>query len=1006
MSKNRLAFAVVWLLLGSFFADPAQASRTIIPPGSPFIVDVWGIEDGLPQSSIISIAQAYDGYLWLGTLNGLVRFDGLKFTVFDESNTPGLSSSRIVHLFEDSRSNLWVCTERAGVSLIEKRGSIRSFDIGQGSVGGRFSTGEDANGTVWILTGSGFLGLYQNEKMNVRFAGCKTLVTEKSGEIWLGTDQALIPLQAAPADSAAFVVGSEIGVGHLDFVLASKSGGYWRFADGRIQKWKGNQREKDFGSYPWPATVPVMAACEDREGNLIVGTYGSGVYWFQPNKPPIHLAGELSHSSILSVLVDREGNLWVGTNGGGLNRVKRKVFETLAASEGFVVQSVAEDNQGGLWIAYNGESRVDYQRGETNRTFKMLHDPKLAANCDVKSVFVDKDQRVWAGAWFNGSPEKLPLRLFQFHSGEFMPVAGVASERKDISVIFQDRKGAFWVGSKSGLAWLDRDGEKIFTRDDGLPSSEVRAICEDAAGTFWIATANGLAHLRDGQFTAFHKKDGLPSDDLSCLYLDGEGALWIGTRGSGLCRFYQNKWTSYTTADGLIGNSIGYIIEDGSGSLWIGSNAGLMRVGKKTLNDFADKTITSFVCRAYVESDGLPTRECTQGSQPAACRGADGTLWFPMTRGLVSVNPAALQKNPYQPPVIIESIKVEGVEQITNRLRAVPLPKIVLPPGKEHLEVQYTSLNLGAAAQSRFRFRLEGHEKEWNEVGNARIARYSKLPPGDYRFEVAAANEDGVWNPVASTQVIQVTPPFWKKPWFIVVTSLAILGLIVGTVHYLSTQKLHRELALLKQQEELEKERARIARDLHDQLGANLMQVALLGELAEADKNLPGEVEEHARQIYDTARETTKALDEIVWAVNPSNDTLDGLVNYICKYAQEYYELAGLRYRIEVPTELPQVTLPPEVRHNVFLAAKEAVNNVVKHAQASSAWLRLKLDSERFTIEIEDDGRGLGDMNEKSGRNGLRNMRKRLEDVGGSFSIAPAPEKGAVVRLSAPIKKL
>ncbi|MBC8096941.1 MAG: hypothetical protein H7Y43_14130, partial [Akkermansiaceae bacterium] len=478
MSKNRLALAFAWLLLASLFAHPARASRTIIPPGSPFIVDVWGIEDGLPQSSIISIAQAYDGYLWLGTLNGLVRFDGLKFTVFDESNTPGLSSSRIVHLFEDSRSNLWVCTESAGVARIDKQGMVRSFDMGQGAAGGRFSTGEDAEGRVWILTGTGFLGLYHDEKMSLLFPGCKTLLTENTGKVWLGTDRAMIPLQGVSANSSAFILEPEIPVGQLDFVLTSQSGGYWRFADGRIQKWKGRLREKDFGSYPWPAGIAIMAACEDREGNLIVGTYGSGVYWFQPNRQAIHLTGELSHSSILSVWVDREGNLWVGTNGGGLNRVKRKVFETLAASEGFVVQSVTEDRHGGLWIGYNGESRVDYHRGETNLTFKMLPDPRLAVDCDVKSVFVDKDQRVWAGTWFNGAAEKLPLRLFQIHNGNFLPVAGTAFERKDISVIFQDRGGAFWVGTRTGLARFDRDGTRLFTQEDGLPGNEVRAICE------------------------------------------------------------------------------------------------------------------------------------------------------------------------------------------------------------------------------------------------------------------------------------------------------------------------------------------------------------------------------------------------------------------------------------------------------------------------------------------------------------------------------------------------
>jgi signal transduction histidine kinase len=233
---------------------------------------------------------------------------------------------------------------------------------------------------------------------------------------------------------------------------------------------------------------------------------------------------------------------------------------------------------------------------------------------------------------------------------------------------------------------------------------------------------------------------------------------------------------------------------------------------------------------------------------------------------------------------------------------------------------------------------------------------------------------------------------------------VALLAAIAGFVYYFSTQKLQRQVALLRQQEALELERSRIARDLHDQLGANLTQVALLAEMAESDKNLPDEVEDHAKQITQTARETTKALDEIVWAVNPSNDTLEGLVNYSGKYAQEYFALAGLRYRVDIPSELPDVTLPPEVRHNVFLAFKESVNNVVKHAQATEVHIRLRLDPAHFALEIEDDGKGPAGAEQKTGRNGLRNMRKRMEDVGGSFTLGPAPDKGTLVRLTAPIK--
>jgi signal transduction histidine kinase len=232
-----------------------------------------------------------------------------------------------------------------------------------------------------------------------------------------------------------------------------------------------------------------------------------------------------------------------------------------------------------------------------------------------------------------------------------------------------------------------------------------------------------------------------------------------------------------------------------------------------------------------------------------------------------------------------------------------------------------------------------------------------------------------------------------------------MLGIIVGLVHYASTQRLQRQVGLLRQKEALEKERARIARDLHDQLGANLTQVALLGEMVEADKEVPDEVESHARQISSTARETTHALDEIVWTVNPSNDTLDGLINYVCKYAQEYLALAGLRYRLEVPSQLPATPISPELRHNVFLAAKEAVNNVVKHSKATSAWLRLHLDAEQFILEIEDDGRGLAEGDEKKGRSGLGNMRRRMEDINGKFEAGPGEQGGTRIRLVAPLRK-
>ena len=351
---------------------------------------------------------------------------------------------------------------------------------------------------------------------------------------------------------------------------------------------------------------------------------------------------------------------------------------------------------------------------------------------------------------------------------------------------------------------------------------------------------------------------------------------------------------------------------------------------------------------------------------------------------------------------MIESVRVGGHEQKTNRFSPAWSRVVTIPPGHEQLEIRYTALNFPAPTEVQFKYRLEGHETAWTEAGDTRVAYYNKLPPGNYRFHVIAGNEDGVWSETGDALAVTVQPQFWQTWWFRTAAILCLVGIVVAVVRYLSTQKLRRQL---QQQASLEKERSRIARDLHDQLGANLTQVGLLGEMAEADKNSPAEIVSHAQQISQTARETTRSLDEIVWAVNPSNDTLEGLTNYACKYAQEYLAMAGLRYRVDVPAQLPAITIPPEVRHNIFLAFKEAVNNVVKHAQASEVRVRLQLQPGNFTLSIEDNGHGPGGRNANAApaRNGLRNMRKRMADIHGEFSISPGTGGGTTVCLTVPV---
>jgi ligand-binding sensor domain-containing protein/signal transduction histidine kinase len=985
-------FAAAVLVLGHLVAELPAAIPTNAIPAKGYDVRPWETDEGLPQSTVTSMVQTRDGYLWLGTFNGLARFDGIRFRVFDESNTQGLKDSRIVYVFEDSAANLWIGTETAGTVMMKQGRITAPVELSVGGIERRLvATAEDAEGAVWLYLANGDLWRYHRERFTRHELPARepsqprTIIKETNGPLWIATSVRQFAV-GSPGDSGSLElpVQEELPAGSLLLLVPSRRSGYWRLANFNIQKWETNHF-KTVAEYRWLGSQP-SAACEDLEGNLVIGTLRHGIFIVTPagEITSLSTANNLSRDGISSVMVDREGTLWVGTDGGGLNRVKRRPFEPLEAVWDWTVWSVTEDPEGGLWIASNGYGIGYWQ----SNSFQVV--PGLV-NAYVKSVFADRRGRVWAGT-LGG--------LHIFRNGRFELVPFPEANRSVVRAIHQDRRDRMWFGTGNGLLCFESNKWERFTARDGLSSEDITAITDDASGEIWIGTRRGgLNRLRDGKIAALPQAGNVQAD-ISGLYEDKEGVLWVATFGAGLGRFHNGKWTHYTRRDGLASDKLSYLTEDGEGNLWIGSIHGVLRIPKKALNDFAAGPIQSIPCRTYGKTDGLPSHECTAGSQPGPCRDRDGKLWFPTIRGLASIDPKRLKPNMIPPLVTIDSIWVDD-EPLTNGFAADTPRTVILRPRQERLRIQYSSLNLGAPDRARFRHRLEGDEKDWTETSDTWVPY--KLAPGEYRFQVTACNEDGVWNRAGSTLAVIVQPPFWRTWWFYGATAGGLLALVGGIVHYLSTQKLQRQLVLLKQKEALEKERARIARDIHDQVGASLTQVALLGELVETDKDLPDEVEAHAKQISQTARDTTHSLDEIVWTVNPSNDTLEGLVNYICKHAQDFLRVAGLRYRLEVPEQLPPMPMTPEVRHNVFLASKEAVTNIVRHAKATAAWIRLRLDSSSFTVEIEDNGCGIADPDAPTVRNGLRNMRKRMDDIGGTFSIGRGKEGGALVRLTVPI---
>jgi signal transduction histidine kinase len=517
--------------------------------------------------------------------------------------------------------------------------------------------------------------------------------------------------------------------------------------------------------------------------------------------------------------------------------------------------------------------------------------------------------------------------------------------------------------------------------------------------------------------------DGLENQAIWSLLPDTDGTLWVGTFRGGLLRFKDGKFTRYTMQSGLPGDIICQILDDGLGKLWIGSHKGIFYVTKDSLKDFDEGKIQSLPCIAYGLYDGLPTLECSGNYQPSGWRGHDGRLWFATVKGLVSVRPAEVPVNRLPPPVVIEEIFADGKSfgKVIRKTDKTKMPELMastppaaafqILPGKHQFDFHYTALSFAAPDKVRFRYKLEGLDESWVEAGGKRSAHYGPLRPGEYRFQVIACNNDDIWNEVGAVITLKVLPHFWETWWFECLTGVFLVGAIFGAVRFAVTRKLRKKLEQLRQLRAIECERERIAKDIHDDLGAGLTQIMLQSALARREPQ--EQTQTHLAQISGTARELVGAMDEIVWAINPENDTLDGLVTYAGKFVQEYVTQAGLRCRLDLPAQLPALVLSAEVRHNLFLAIKEALNNAIKHAQAAEISFLLKMQPSGFSLVIKDDGRGFVpgsaealsvDTGRVSSGYGLHNLADRLAKIGGTCAIKSELGRGTEVELTVMIQ--
>ena len=976
-------------------------------PESPsFVISHWEMKDGLPLNKVRAIVQTRDGYLWVGTYNGLARFDGARFKVFDVANTPGLRNNAIESLCEDRDGRLWVGDNLGGISVLVN-GHFQNVTLPNNWPDKpiiRLTAGGD--GTVWAMNEVGKLlplvkGVAGKPLDDVGLPG--TLITDNSGQVWTAVAAKLCRLDVKQG-AVPLLQGPSVVKGWLA-IFPARDGGLWILDVDWLRRWKDGQWVEDRGHGNWGSIV-LSAFLESRTGKIIGGSFKEGIHILDKNNgmEQIEEANGLSHNWVYCLCEDREGNIWVGTGNGGLNVLYPRRVTMVGPPDNWhssAVLSVAPNSTGGLWIGTEGDGVYRLDRGE----FSNLSVSKYSGQSVVNSVMEHKNGHLWAGTWASGA---LVLENGQFHS------AFPETESNNVVFsIFQSSRGDIWVGTRGGLGLL-HGGQWAWPKNHGDPSHfAVRCFAEQTNGAIWFGLdGGGVCRMKDEQLTQFKTSDGLVSDYVRTLHADADGSLWIGTRG-GLSRFKNGKFAKVTTRNGLPSDVICQILDDGDGNYWMSSLGGLFRVEKSELNRCADGESDSVRCLLCDSYGGLATLEMSEQGQPAGCRTSDGRLWFATGRGLAMVMPKEVVSNPLPPPVKIEEVLVDGEtlplppssEEVSPYLfpdASSSVRRIIsIPPGGRQFEFRYTGLSLANPARVAFRYRLEGLHEDWIDAGTRRSAFYTHLQPGTYTFRVLARNSDGIWNDKGAAMLISVRPYFWQTWWFKFASRAGGAAGIALTVLVIVRRRAHRKLAASERQRAIERERGRIARDIHDDLGSSLTRMVMLSESARGSLEQPKQAATDLAEICQTGRDLTLQLGEIVWAVNPEHDTLDSFATYVGKYAHDFLAKSGVRCRLDLPIKLPSLVLDSPVRHNVFLAFKEALNNAIKHANAKSVLVTLRLADQHFTLMVADDGCGLAEANSLG--HGLGNMKRRLADVGGQCEIESTPDSGTRVSLTVPL---
>ena len=949
----------------------------------------WHAQDGLPSEDVTRVHQDRAGYLWLVTARGLVRFDGAYFEDFG----PGLKQAGAavyIRAITETPELGVVVAPTSGGTLAFKDGAFRRLDFAADKlVNSLFA---EADGTLWASCDDQSLLRWQagkTEEFRPNEGSPHRLVahfaTDLRGRMLIAGGTMIGRYESG----RVAVVNPEFG-GPEFRVTDSRKGGPWILTVDRLLKMgEDGVKEVVTGIPPLAGAHYASVLHEDRHGTLWIGTRSQGLYAVVDGR--FHLV-PTSGEAVSGICEDTEGGIWVSTNGGGLNRLRRRDFKVYDRSAGLGDNysfTVSEDAGGVVWFG-NRDGGLAWLRDGKIEAFTSR--PGSVQGGSVTSVLPDGRGRIWVTTGLG------VLRFDPAGAGRLEPVAEIPA-KPAIGVSYVARNGDYWVGLTPDRVGRYREGKfETFGAAEGFVGQSPRAITEDGQGGILIGTPDGKLFRFDGrrfESIPLAVKDG-EVEPIQDIYSEpGTGLTWIATAGNGVYVLGGGRLQQIRVEDGLIAANITTILPDDQGYLWFGSPLGIFSLRRQELADLLAGRISRVHPVIVGRDDGMHGLTCLGLYKPAAWKGRDGHLWFATRKGVVNFNPARAIADTAAPPAVVAAVSCD------DQARAFSAGGLAISARVRKLALRLSVLCLSTPDRVQIKYRLDGFDSQWITAGPDRTAVYPRLPPGQYHLRTMASLGNGVWNETNSALLITVQPLWWQTLWFRLLVALALVALVIVVVRTVSHRRLRARLERLEQESAIERERARIARNIHDDLGASLTRISLLTQMTRPEGPAPEHSQLH--QIYETVRQITRSMDEIVWAVNPKNDHLDGLATYLVSYAQSFLSVAGIRCRLDLPDHLPAVALTSQTRHNLYLCLKEALNNVVKHSGADEVTIAMRTEGDRFTMLITDNGRqpvraGVNGANghgadhglRVSSGHGLRNIVQRVTEMGGTHEFTPA----------------